>query len=96
MSLQEFNGLSQELSKELLEAVSGGYTGSDPMSEVNRRRYAHAVWVLKHKNADLSASRNALYMVTLSNAGTDYCEKIWGLIDPYKPWEEQAEGLPVQ
>lgn len=60
MSLQEFNGLSQELSKELLKAVSGGY------------------------------------MVTLSNAGTDYCEKIWGLIDPNKPWEEQAEGLPVQ
>ena len=39
---------------------------------------------------------NGLYMVTLSNTGTDYCEKIWGLIDTNKPWEEQAEGLPVQ
>ena len=96
MSLQEFSGLSHELSKELLEAVSGGYTGNDPMSEENRRRYAHAVWVLKRRNADLSLSHKTLYMVTLSNAGTDYCEKIWGLIDTNKPWEEQAEGLPVQ
>lgn len=95
MSLQEFDGLPKDLSRELLDAVSGGYIGNDPLSEENRERYLHAVWVLKHTNNDFAVSRNGLYMVTLSNEGTDYCEKIWDLVNPNSPWKDQFVNMPI-